>query len=712
MAKDITLKSPNGEEIYYPKTVTDLVFDNNTGKTLKEKLDNIKSVKKIDWLGSETDTLGQIPLEERKDGMIVMFNIPKYGEYCKLYAKEDVSDSLFLNTVNWIDIPLTELTSKIPVDTVDKTNSEVEGYVINNYSIWHLSNNQPYASTTFDIKVFPLESGKKYKIKNRNKGDGLADIAIAIKTGNNGDGLDYQLLTKNDVFVKYPKLDKGIINYEQGCVMKPNEDEVTIEPYYYYNNPSEKLYIICGWRYMTYYNSAIVVEDIKVESSYEKVYKIKYGSLDNFDYIKNKACEYIEVPTKNLITDSCVAPNLGVIYNKWSIEAASTFYKCCIIPINFDSYYSISGFSGLTSGADSCAFMTLEDSGKLRGLTTDDFKQISWITNNKFTYSSTNKAVYKKGLNNNPFSFKAPDKTDLNNIDKLFLCVNCHFANTDTFETLQVEQNPTPTEYIKGGTNKELSKIFGHEISTNPSKIETSSTVSNDIKGKVIFFFGDSITQGTDGGYVNLIKNKLNLGVGENYGSSGARTGRLVDIMTGLNIREGSYIPIDYNTCHAITIMIGTNGGVTGSFDNDIPNISLSEIDSFPYQFTNSNGETISIANETEYFKTMFKDSFYGNIALCLEFVRWKNPKCKIFLITIPPSDRGNHKQVREALLKIGELYAVEVIDAQINAGLCLKNLSNVTIDGTHLNYYGNELWASYIANQIKQRFYIINETN
>ena len=54
MAKDITLKSPNGKEIYYPKTVTDLVYDNETGKTVKEILANINT--KATFAGIATPT--------------------------------------------------------------------------------------------------------------------------------------------------------------------------------------------------------------------------------------------------------------------------------------------------------------------------------------------------------------------------------------------------------------------------------------------------------------------------------------------------------------------------------------------------------------------------------------------------------------------------------------------------------------------------------
>ena len=43
MAKDITLKSPDGNVTYYPKTVSDLVYDNETGKTLSAEFTNLKT---------------------------------------------------------------------------------------------------------------------------------------------------------------------------------------------------------------------------------------------------------------------------------------------------------------------------------------------------------------------------------------------------------------------------------------------------------------------------------------------------------------------------------------------------------------------------------------------------------------------------------------------------------------------------------------------
>lgn len=49
MAKDITLKSRDGSTTYYPKTVSDIVYDNASGKTVKEQ---------IDELGSEMASIG------------------------------------------------------------------------------------------------------------------------------------------------------------------------------------------------------------------------------------------------------------------------------------------------------------------------------------------------------------------------------------------------------------------------------------------------------------------------------------------------------------------------------------------------------------------------------------------------------------------------------------------------------------------------------
>lgn len=42
MAIDITIKDPSGTTTYYPKTVSDLVYDNDNGKTVKTELDELK----------------------------------------------------------------------------------------------------------------------------------------------------------------------------------------------------------------------------------------------------------------------------------------------------------------------------------------------------------------------------------------------------------------------------------------------------------------------------------------------------------------------------------------------------------------------------------------------------------------------------------------------------------------------------------------------
>lgn len=157
----------------------------------------------------------------------------------------------------------------------------------------------------------------------------------------------------------------------------------------------------------------------------------------------------------------------------------------------------------------------------------------------------------------------------------------------------------------------------------------------------------------------------------------------------------------NYENIDFITIQIGTNGGVGISTFYDIPMIIGNTVLDLPFEYK---GATIN--TEDEYW-ALFPNRFYSNIALCIEYVQAKNPNTKIFLITPPITkflgldyDCGI-KKVRKALIEIGEHYAVPVIDAQVNAGIWLHNIYKCTIDGTHLNEFGNKLWGTYIGEQI-----------
>ena len=85
MAKDITIKNPQGTITYYPKTVSQLVYDNETDETVKEQIDAVnKKVRFVDISNLDTlktvDSLGKYVVirssENAKIGSLEVYSEP------------------------------------------------------------------------------------------------------------------------------------------------------------------------------------------------------------------------------------------------------------------------------------------------------------------------------------------------------------------------------------------------------------------------------------------------------------------------------------------------------------------------------------------------------------------------------------------------------------------------------------------------------------
>lgn len=392
------------------------------------------------------------------------------------------------------------------------------------------------------------------------------------------------------------------------------------------------------------------------------------------------------VAKPNLFDVADIKSGRGVIYYSSGTIADSASYSCVFIPLEFDTYYCVSGYDwvaqGGTNGANNIALAKGSKTAFSNLLASDFVNNAEWLANDATFVHDTN--IYKQSAPT-AFVFKTPKASDLTDGTlTIGFVINITFNAQDPVRnTLKVCEGLYPIEY--GGT----------------------------IKGKNVAFFGDSITAGTDGGFVDKVWEKASFNLALNFGSSGAQSKRLASIMLGNPFREvGTYLPQDYNEYQAVVIQIGTNGGVTGDITNDIPDIGIYDIASYPYNYS-APSKTITSATLTEpldFFTQCFGNTFYGNVALCIEWVRYCNPNCRIFLTTIPPSERGNHEAVRSALINLADKMSVQVIDAQAHAGLGLWNISQWTYDTsgqrTHLNAIGNEMWACYIANELNRQWY------
>ena len=241
-----------------------------------------------------------------------------------------------------------------------------------------------------------------------------------------------------------------------------------------------------------------------------------------------------------------------------------------------------------------------------------------------------------------------------------------------------------------------ISEIAGVPITDRETQILAKEVsrmgAASRYKGKQLKYFGDSITAGSPGVYASYTSrvSEILQCTGTNYGSSGAWSSRLVGIMTNLDPRDGTakvHNP-DYTDTAAVTIMIGTNdAGSTGNITGSLANIPTQRIQDLP--FTTSGGTVVTTPDE---YWALFPNTYYGNVSLCIEYVKWKNPLTVIYLIsatqrppgagiTTPPMEA-----VVTAMTAISRFYALQYIDATHECGLDLKGIDTWSPDKLHPN--------------------------
>lgn len=329
---------------------------------------------------------------------------------------------------------------------------------------------------------------------------------------------------------------------------------------------------------------------------------------------------------------------------------------------------------------------------------------LSWTK--KFVYSKSfdtvNNLLYVSDLNlvatDTPdvYKFTVPSGLD---IKAVFLNIKIELGESvfDLTETLSIQKYTFDQDLI-GISKKAISSIGNSSIVDEKARQMIAESVAGSensrFKGKKFYCFGDSITEGTQGGYVSYIANKLQANV-SNYGSSGAQTGRLVSIMTGQPNRQesGNFVTAsDYTDVAGISIMIGTNHSwQTVSQLGSISDIPTSKVTDY--------------TNDSEYW-ALFPNNFTANLALCIEYAKWKNKEMEIHLITPPYQvDAGEGAahiaKLIPSLEAVAKFYGVHLIYGTYESGLAYKNLDSYTYDGTHLNTLGNKVFGRFVAQKI-----------
>ncbi len=278
------------------------------------------------------------------------------------------------------------------------------------------------------------------------------------------------------------------------------------------------------------------------------------------------------------------------------------------------------------------------------------------------------------------------------------LAINAYIVgggnNLDIQNTLIVSAPVTPTA-------NEISKINGNTLVDTQARLEISR-IGSRFKDAKVFAFGDSITEGTQGGYVKYLSEVFGTTVA-NYGSSGARTSRVVDIVTagsGLAKRDVATASIvwetkDYTNLACVTLMIGTNDLA------DMPMGSLTDIPT---------SNLTDHANPLDYW-ALFANTYIGNIALVIEFIKSKAPKAEIHIVTPiygyytslgPEATQG----LIPHLKAVTRYYGVHLIYGTYESGLSYKLMNPAasnpySYDGVHLNVLGNEVFGKFLAQKV-----------
>ena len=269
-------------------------------------------------------------------------------------------------------------------------------------------------------------------------------------------------------------------------------------------------------------------------------------------------------------------------------------------------------------------------------------------------------------------------------------------------------------------TNDENSKLKHNQKFTMLGvRMDDIKITSNDleesyipsVKNKKIICAGDSLTNGYNGAnssYVQHVQNFYPDCTVLNKGSNGGGTDRLVNILTNMARDNANTYPIenpDYSDCIAVIINIGTNGGVSGNKNTSIPQLVEKTVADIPFQYNNQ-----TIDSVTKYW-SLFSNDWWGNMGLIIEYIKWKNPKTQIFLTppavnSISDTESNSPFKIREAMIELGDMYGLTVIDVIQGLGINKRNNHLFRVDYCHGNDLRNEMVGKYIAKQIYSHIY------
>lgn len=271
--------------------------------------------------------------------------------------------------------------------------------------------------------------------------------------------------------------------------------------------------------------------------------------------------------------------------------------------------------------------------------------------------------------------------------------------------TLSIQKGQFSASAI-GRPQHGISSINNHPIVDEDARkllrdLDPSARTKTRFSGKKVIALGDSITAGTQGGYIKYLEAAFDTVI-LNHGSSGGRAGRVFDQVVageGLDRRNSStagttWPVINFAGAACVTLMIGTNdsdGSFFGSIA-DVPSTNFSDH-----------------ATLAEY-AALFPNNYLANIAFVIEYIRNKAPKAEIHIITPPYYyDTANGTQritkLIPALEAVSRYYGVHLIYATYESGIGFKQMNGAlniySYDGIHFNEQGNEVFGKFIAQKV-----------
>ncbi len=306
----------------------------------------------------------------------------------------------------------------------------------------------------------------------------------------------------------------------------------------------------------------------------------------------------------------------------------------------------------------------------------------------------------------NVYKFTVPNGLD---IKAVFMNVELVTGTTPTIDlrdTLSIQKHSFDVAKI-GVRKTAIDRLLGNALVDDEARKLASQAIQlqsggSRLKGAKVLALGDSITQGTYGGYVEYLEAAFDTTV-MNRGSSGGRASRVVDIVTageGLPKRDSStagvvWSPIDYTDLKCVTLMIGTNDSNNATF-GDIADLPTSSVQDY--------------ATLADY-AALFPNNYVSNIALAIEYIKWKAPDAEIHLITPPylyNTTAGGTTLITKLiphLEAVAKHYAAHLIYATYESGLSFKlmrgDLNIYSYDGTHFNKRGNEVFGKFVAQKV-----------